>query len=435
MDRRIERSSLPGLPTLRELLGERVSQIYEGASLVDGDAQGPTGVDMIIAGDGGRPVFVDIVLERPLEGPTLIFDHLDWFDRNRKLFLKAYAAEGVSDAAVPAFVFVAGEFPTGVVSAVGAMEGVDTRLIRVEYVLVDGAGEILLEDVTSTRGTRAAPIVMKPRLGGDDEGGSTSDGGGSRDAVETGRVLVSEPVLATGDETAVGRASTPLAPRIGDAAGSALPSDEAPVPAVSGSEGADEPHEPRHTEERGAESQEPPHAEERAAESQEPPQIEERADEPQEPPHRERRAAEPEAELDGPGEPLGDPADLLESERVRSFLSLLRAGVDGLDSRIVELEEDGTLVFELVGEPLARVAVSPGSFTVTTGDRKENPVVVTDRVSLERALNSVVSYFVREDRPHEPAEERPATGTGLSEEERSELGKIWDGSITAGDAG
>ncbi len=311
MKTRIERSSLPDLAVLRKLLGERADQICQGARLIDADAQGPTGIDLIIADSDGRPVFVDIVLERPLEVPTLIFDHLDWFESNKRLFLKAYAEEGVRNTGSPAFVFVAAGFPSGVMRAVGAMEGIDARLVRADYVLVNGTGEVLLEDVTPDGGTREGTVVVRPTDDADD---------GSRTPIET------KPEETRTEET-------------------------------------------------------------------------------------------------------------VESDTVRMLLDLFRSGVDGLDSRISQLTADDSIVCALRGRPLARVTVSSGSFTVLPGDQGENPIVVSDRVSLERALNAVVSLFVREEEPFlAEDEDRPSTAK-LRDEERAELAEIWRGGAAPGDAG
>jgi hypothetical protein len=306
MRSRIERTSLPDLDALRGLLGERAGQIREGAKLVDADAQGPTGVDLIVANDEGSPVFVDIVLDRAQEVPTLIFDHLDWVERNSRLFLKAYASDGISKADEPGFVFVADEFPPGVVRAVGAMQGIDVRLIRAEYLLVDGSGDVLLTDVTPDAAGTAADIVVR-RPGGD--GGAPP---------------------TRSDESSSGRR--------------------------------------------------------------------------------------------------------IESNAVRTLMALFTSGVDGLDARITQVETDSGTVFALGERTLARVAVSPGSFTVSPGDRNENPIVVSDRVSLERALNAVVSLFVRDGGTQGESATEAAT-VELPEEEKAELASIWESVAAQGEAG
>ena len=305
MKSRIERTSLPDLDALRGLLGERAGQILEGAKLVDADAQGPTGVDLIVADDEGSPVFVDIVLGRAQEVPTLIFDHLDWFETNRRLFLKAYASDGISKANEPGFVFVADEFPSGVVRAVGAMQGIDVRLVCAEYLLVDGTGDVLLTDVTPDTAEADAAVVIK-RPGGD---------GGPRPT------------------------------RSGESSGG-------------------------------------------------------------------RR---------------------IESNAVRTLLALFSSGVDGLDAKITQEESDSRTVFALGERILARVAISPGSFTVSPGDRNENPIVVSDRVSLERALNAVVSLFVR-DGAAQAETTSEAAPIELPEEEKAELASIWESVAAQGEA-
>lgn len=272
---------------------------------MDADAQGPTGVDLIIADDEGSPVFVDIVLGRAQEVPTLIFDHLDWVERNSRLFLRAYASDGISKADAPGFVFVADEFPSGVVRAVGAMQGIDVSLVRAEYLLVDGDGDVLLTDVTPDAAGVSAEVVVK-RPGG--------DGG--------------DPPTRSGESSSGRR---------------------------------------------------------------------------------------------------------IESNAVRTLMALFSSGVDGLDARITQQETDSGTVFALGETTLARVSVSPGSFTVSPGDRNENPIVVSDRVSLERALNAVVSLFVRDGEQSESVVE--VAPIELPEEEKTELASIWESVAAQGEAG
>jgi hypothetical protein len=138
----------------------------------------------------------------------------------------------------------------------------------------------------------------------------------------------------------------------------------------------------------------------------------------------------------GPSEHGGEdrdraPEEVIETEAVRALLALFRSGVDGLDARIVEKEADGELVFEFGRRPLATISVSPASFTVSLGDRAANPIVVSDRVSVERALNAVVSLFVRdggrEGEVAVPSEE------GLSARERQELDDVWGEGVHPGE--
>ncbi len=371
MATRIERSTLPDLPALRRLLSDRVGQIRAGANLVDADLEGPTGVDILIADEGGRPILVDVVLERPNEIPALVFEHLDWFEQNRKLFLKAYAADGVVGSGEPGFVFIARSFPSGVLRAIGAMEGIDARLVRAEYVLVDGAGDVLLEDVTPARRSEEAPAVI--RTSGGVGGGSELEP--TREAESAGepeltRELEPEPVTAGEAELAREPEPTP-----------ALTREPAPTPVLT-----------REPEPTSAPTPKPDHARE------------------------------------------VEPAAAIESNAVRTLLALFKSGVDGLDSGIAERQVDGGLVFELGREPLARVTLSPGSFTVTPGERAENPIVVSDRVSLERALNAVVSLYVREEFGSGDEDDTRAVDVKLTDEERAELGRIWEATVPSGDA-
>lgn len=298
MRRRIERSQLPDPATLRKLLCERASDVREGAVVVDPDAQGSTGIDVLLVDEAGTPIFVDVVPESAATVPARVFEHMGWMEKNRRLFLRAYARDGVVNAEEPEFVFVAGKFPEAVVRAVRAMDDVRVRLVRAEYLLVDGEGELLLEDVTSPREAR--------------------------------------PSASPAQRPADGRAR--IRPKL---------------------------------------------------------------------------------------------EDEIDSAPVRDLLALFRSGVDGLDPRIVETGSNGGVTLELQGRPLARVSVSPGSFTVSVGPGGASPIVVSDRTSLERALHAVVSQFVRDER----AQPRVASGRaeGVTEAERAELAAIWGDGIGGGD--
>jgi hypothetical protein len=290
----LERSSLPDLAHLRRLLTDETERICEDAELVDADAQGPSGIDLVLADADGRPVLVDIVGDEVFAIPSRIFDHLRWLEENRRLFLRAYARDGVVKAEAPILAFVARDYPTSVLMAVGAVKGVSVRLLRAEYFLVDGAGRLAVEEVEARPCAAIAPTI-------------------ARRAME----IVSS-----------------VAPAFDD---------------------------------------------------------------------------------------------LIESGTVRALFSLFRSGVDGLDGRIRTRAANGGIVFELGGRTLAAVNASPGSFTVATGDPVVNPIVVSDRVSLERALNAVVSLFVREEDPLSGGVVGPGAAADLEEDERVELATIWEG--------
>lgn len=299
MNAKLKRTALPEGPKLKRLLAERAGELVEGAKLVDPNVQGPTGVDLLLADEMGRPIFVDTVGGSGGDVPTRVFDHMDWLDRNRRLFARAYADAGVVKSEEPLFVFVAGGFPPAAVRAVGAVDGVSVRLVRAESFLVDGEAELLLEDV------RQGPRRQGERPPARSEGGA--DGGEARG-----------------------------------------------------------------------------------------------------------RAVE------------------IESEEVRSLLALFRSGVDGLDGRVRERQANGGTAFDLDGRTLAFVSVSPVSFTVSPGDRLANPIVVSDRVSLERAMNAVVSLFVREQEGAPDGRDAEQKDAGLSDDERAELAAMWGGGITGG---
>ena len=297
MTTRIERIQLPESAQLRTALVARADSVHPGARVVDADVQGPTGVDLLLVDDDGRPVFVDVVLDSAGEVPTRIFDHTRWYEQNRRLFLRAYTNDGVVRIEDPVFVFVASRFPASVLEVVRAMPDVPVRLVRAEYFLIDGAAEVLLEDVT--------PSVQE-------------------------RITTS--VARRTDDMSAGGESTPR--------------------------------------------------------------------------------------------------DIIESDAVRALLALFRSGVDGLDGRIAATESDEGISFRMDDRRLADVAVSPGSFTVSPGDGLINPIVVSDRVSLERALNSVVSLFVREERPRDGGNGR-GSDVELADDERLVLSDIWGVGVQA----
>jgi hypothetical protein len=299
MTTRIERIQLPESAQLRRALVARADSVHPGARVVDADVQGPTGVDLLLVDDDGRPVFVDVVLDSAGEVPTRIFDHTRWYKQNRRLFLKAYTNDGVVRIEDPVFVFVASRFPASVVEVVRAMPDVPVRLVRAEYFLIDGAAEVLLEDVT--------PSVQK---------------------------RISTSVARRTDDMSAGGESTPR--------------------------------------------------------------------------------------------------DIIESDAVRTLLALFRSGVDGLDGRIATTESDEGISFRMGDRRLADVAVSPGSFTVSPGDGLINPIVVSDRVSLERALNSVVSLFVRDERPRDGGNGQ-GSDVDLADDERLVLSDIWGVGVQASD--
>ena len=299
MTARIERIQLPESAQLRSALAARADSLHPGARVVDADVRGPTGVDLLLVDDDGRPVFVDVVLDSAGEVPTRIFDHTRWYEQNRRLFLKAYTNDGVVRIEDPVFVFVASRFPASVLEVVRAMPDVPVRLVRAEYFLIDGAVEVLLEDVT--------PSVQK---------------------------RISTSVARRTDDMSAGGESTPR--------------------------------------------------------------------------------------------------DIIESDAVRTLLALFRSGVDGLDGRIATTESDEGISFRMGDRRLADVAVSPGSFTVSPGDGLINPIVVSDRVSLERALNSVVSLFVREERPMDGGNGR-GSDVELANDERLVLSDIWGAGVQAGE--
>jgi hypothetical protein len=299
MTTRIERIQLPESAQLRRALAERADSVHPGARVVDADMQGPTGVDLLLVDDDGRPVFVDVVLDGAAAVPTRIFDHTRWYEQNRRLFLRAYTNDGVVRIEDPVFVFVASRFPASVLEVVRAMPDVPVRLVRAEYFLIDGAAEVLLEDVTPSAQRRISTSVAR----------------------------------RTDDMSAGGEVS---------------------------------------------------------------------------------------------------PRDIIESDAVRTLLALFRSGVDGLDGRIATTESDEGISFRMGDRRLADVAVSPGSFTVSPGDGLINPIVVSDRVSLERALNSVVSLFVREEEPSDGGNGR-GSDVELADDEQSVLSDVWGAGVQASD--
>jgi hypothetical protein len=298
---RIQRSTLPDPATLRRLLSEQPDRIQEGAKVVDADAQGPTGIDMVLADEAGRPILVDIVLDAPTEIPTRVFDHLEWLEQTRRLFLRAYSRDGVVKAEEPVLVFMAPSFAPAVLKAVSRCPDAEIKLIKVEHFTIDGVGEVCCEEVAAPQTPRLSPAAARRT---DEIAGASESGIGGR----------------------------------------------------------------------------------------------------------------------------------IESAGVRALFALFKSGVDGLDGRISTRESNGGIVFELGQKSLARVSISPGSFTVSPGDPVANPVVVSDRVSLERALNAVVSSFVREgEGPGD--DDGNGRGTSLDDGTTNELARIWGGGVGRSERG
>lgn len=301
MKTRIQRSALPDHATLRRLLSEQPDRIQEGAKVVDADAQGPTGVDMVLADEAGRPILVDIVLDAPTQIPIRAFEHLEWLEQTRRLFLRAYSRDGVVKTEEPVLVFMAGSFTPAVMKAVSCFPGVEIKLIRLEHFTIDGVGEVCCEEVSPPETPRLSPATAR------------------RTHEITGA-----------SESGFGAA--------------------------------------------------------------------------------------------------------MESAAVRALFALFKSGVDGLDGSITTRESNGGLVFELGQRPLARVLTSPGSFTVSPGDPMANPIVVSDRVSLERALNAVVSSFVREGEGV-GGDDGNGRGTSLGEGTTDDLARIWGGGVGRSERG
>ncbi len=297
--RLIERASLPEPSQLRRLICSAADRIHVRARVVDADAQGLSGVDIIMTDEEGSAILVDLVSDGVRTIPTRIYEHVDWLAENRRLFLRAYSGDGLVGADAPLFVFVAPQFPSSVISAVSRMLDVRVQLVRAEQLLVDGDPELLLEkiELKGTDSVSAAVVRRAPELNG------------------------------------------------------------------------------------GVES------------------------------------------------PL---EEKIQSEAIRTLFTLFRSGVDGLDGRISAEEANGGFHFILDGARLATVAVSPGSFTVSTGDPVANPIVVSDRVSLERALNAVISFFVREGRVRPAGDDGDGGTRELTRDEQAELRRIWDEGISGG---
>ncbi|MBM3307932.1 MAG: hypothetical protein FJY74_06375 [Candidatus Eisenbacteria bacterium] len=300
MKTRIQRSAPPDPAALRRLLSEQPDRVLDGARTVDADAQGPTGVDMVLVDAAGRPILVDVLEESPVAIPSRIFEHLDWLEQTRRLFLRAYSRDGVVKAEEPVLVFVAPSFPSAVQRAVSACQEVEVRLIRIETFLIDGAVEVSCEEVVAPQARRLAQATVR----------RTAE-------------------IAQGTEQGFGAR--------------------------------------------------------------------------------------------------------IESNTVRALFALFKSGVDGLDGRIAAKESNGGLVFELGSHALAHVSASPGSFTVSAGEPMSNPIVVSDRVSLERALNAVVSSFVREGRGD--GDDGNGRAADLDAKTTSELARIWGGGVGRSERG
>lgn len=150
--KKIERSALPEPRVLRRLLCDEPDLLSPGARVVDSDAQGPTGVDVVMTDESGNPIFVDILNESPRDIPVRLIEHLKWLEGCRRLFLRAYSREGVVRAESPEFIFVAGDFPPAVVESVAAVADERVSLVRAECFSVDGHDHLSL-----------SPVEMRPR--------------------------------------------------------------------------------------------------------------------------------------------------------------------------------------------------------------------------------------------------------------------------------
>ncbi len=301
MKTRIQRSALPDPATLRRLLSDQPDRIQDGAKMVDADAQGPTGIDMVLVDEAGRPILVDIVLDAPMEIPARVFDHLEWLEQTRRLFLRAYSRDGVVKAEEPVLVFMAAGFTPAVMKAVSCCSDAEIRLIKVEHFVVDGIGEVCCEEVSVPEARRLSPAAARRT---NEIAGASESGFGGR----------------------------------------------------------------------------------------------------------------------------------IESAAVRALFALFKSGIDGLDGSISTRDSNGGILFELGQRPLAVVSTSPGSFTVSLGDPVANPIVVSDRVSLERALNAVVSSFVREGEGV-GSDDGNGRATSLDDGTADELARIWGGGVGRSERG
>lgn len=170
----IERSALPEPRVLRRLLCDEPDLLSPGARVVDSDAQGPTGVDVIMTDESGNPIFVDILSESPRDIPVRLIEHENWLDGCRRLFLRAYSREGVVRAESPEFIFVAGEFPAAVVEAVSASGEGRVSLVRAECFSVDGQDHLSLSRVEMRPPARVSSSLA--RRAGDVGGGQEKMG-------------------------------------------------------------------------------------------------------------------------------------------------------------------------------------------------------------------------------------------------------------------
>jgi len=297
---RIQRSVSPDPATLRRLLGEQPDRVLEGARVVDADAQGPTGIDMVLVDETGRPLLVDIVTDAAETVPARAFEHLEWLEQTRRLFLRAYSRDGVVKAEEPVLVFLAPSFPQSVRRAVAACGDAEVKLIAVETFVVDGVAEVCCEEVAAPQPRRLMPATVRRA---------------------TEMAAVSEPGFG----------------------------------------------------------------------------------------------------------------GKIQSEAVRALFTLFKSGIDGLDGRIATRESNGGLLFALGDRPLAAVSASPGSFTVSVGDPVSSPIVVSDRVSLERALNAVVSSFVREGQGS--GDDGNGRAGQMDGGMTDELARIWGGGVGRGGRG
>lgn len=161
MTKQIERSALPELQVLRRLLCDVPDSLVDGARVVDADAQGPTGVDIILTDEGGTPALVDIVTEATREIPVRIVEHEVWLAESRRLFLRAYSREGIVRAETPVFVFVAEDFPSAVMDAVASLGDARVILVKAECFTIDGEASIALSRVNVPEKRRVSSAMTR----------------------------------------------------------------------------------------------------------------------------------------------------------------------------------------------------------------------------------------------------------------------------------
>lgn len=131
---------------LKRYLSRHAGGLYGGTRVVDTQANDVCGADMVLTDIKGRTIFLDIEEQDPRLIPFRVYGHLHWLEQNEKLFLRAYARNGLKIIKDPVFLFVTRDFSSEVVKALKKIKEARVKLYQVKYIQINGTPKkILLE--------------------------------------------------------------------------------------------------------------------------------------------------------------------------------------------------------------------------------------------------------------------------------------------------